>query len=124
MRPLVTSYRVTPSGVLTKLYDFPANTFRGYFAVPLLQAADDNLYGATPNGGANGTGAIYRLDLRRPVRPALFVSGGQSLGGPTALIEGSDGNLYGATLGSLQDWGLQPVVSDRQDRVNFQLCTT
>lgn len=97
-------YRVTPSGVLTKLYDFPANTFRGYFAVPLLEAGDGNLYGATPHGGANGTGAIYRIALDG--RYALLYSFPEGkLGGPTALIEGSDGNLYGATIGSLRNGG-------------------
>jgi uncharacterized repeat protein (TIGR03803 family) len=97
-------FRVTPSGVLTKLYDFPAGTFSGYYAVPLLQAADDNLYGATPNGGANGTGAIYKLTLGGQYT-LLYSFPKGDLGGPTALIEGSDGNLYGATLGSLRTGG-------------------
>jgi uncharacterized repeat protein (TIGR03803 family) len=97
-------YRVTPAGVLSKLYRFPANTFTGYFAVPLIEGSDGNLYGATANGGANGTGSIYKLTLDgRYTLLYSFPKG--SLGGPTALIEGSDGNLYGATLGGVQKEG-------------------
>jgi uncharacterized repeat protein (TIGR03803 family) len=97
-------YRVTPAGILTKLYDFPANTFRGYFAVPLLEAGDGNLYGATPHGGDNGTGAIYKIALDgRYTLLYSFPKG--NLGGPTALVEGSDGNLYGAAIGSIRNGG-------------------
>jgi uncharacterized repeat protein (TIGR03803 family) len=97
-------YRVTSSGVLSKLYRFPANTFSGNFAVPLVEAGDGNLYGATPNGGANGTGSIYKLTLGgRYTLLYSFPKG--NLGGPTALIEGSDGNLYGATLGGVRNEG-------------------
>jgi hypothetical protein len=49
-------FRVTPSGSLTTLYNFPGNTFAGFFGAALLQAGDGNVYGTTPNGGANGTG--------------------------------------------------------------------
>ncbi|MGA3074608.1 MAG: choice-of-anchor tandem repeat GloVer-containing protein [Bryobacteraceae bacterium] len=97
-------YRVTPSGVLTKLYRFPAGTFSGYFALPLIEGSDGNLYGATPNGGANGTGAIYKLTLGGQYT-LLYSFPKGNLGGPTALIEGSDGNLYGATLGAVRHEG-------------------
>jgi len=97
-------YRVTPSGVLTKLYNFPANTFTGNFAVPLLEAGDGNLYGAIPNGGADGTGAIYKVGLGGRYTPLYSFPKG-NLGGPTALIEGGDGNLYGATLGDVRKGG-------------------
>jgi uncharacterized repeat protein (TIGR03803 family) len=97
-------FRVTPSGVLTRLHSFPAKTFSGYYAVPLLEAADGALYGAMPNGGGNGTGAIYKLTLRgRYTLLYSFPKG--NLGGPTALIEGSGGSLYGATLGSVRTGG-------------------
>jgi uncharacterized repeat protein (TIGR03803 family) len=97
-------YRATPDGVLTKLYKFPAGSFRGYFAVPLLEAGDGNLYGATPHGGDNGTGAIYKMALDGRYTPLYSFPRGK-LGGPTALIEGSDGNLYGATIGSIRNGG-------------------
>jgi uncharacterized repeat protein (TIGR03803 family) len=97
-------FRVTPSGTLTKLYNFPANTFSGYFTVPLLQASDGNLYGATSNGGTNGMGTIYKLTLGGQYT-LLYSFPKGNLGGPTTLIEGSDGNLYGATLGVITNGG-------------------
>ena len=92
-------FRVTPSGSLTKIFNFPGNTFdyNPYF-VPLLQATDGNLYGVTPNGGANGTGTIYKLTLGGQYTLLYTFPKGVDYN-PMALIEGSDGNLYGATLG-------------------------
>jgi len=115
-------YRVTPSGVLTKLYRFPAGTFSGYFALPLLEGSDGNLYGATPNGGANGTGAIYKLTLGGQYT-LLYSFPKGNLGGPTALIEGSDGNLYGATL---EPSGMRATAScSRSARAaSIPCCTT
>ena len=93
-------YRVTPSGTLAKLLNFPPKSFHGTpVYVPLLEAGDGNLYGATPTGGVNGKGTIYKLTLGGrytllytfPQSPTSF--------SPTALIEASDGDLYGATLG-------------------------
>jgi uncharacterized repeat protein (TIGR03803 family) len=97
-------YRVTPAGVLTKLYTFPEKTFSGYFAMPLVEAGDGNLYGAIPNGGANGTGAIYKVTPGGQYT-LLYSFPKGNLGGPTALVEGSDGNLYGATLGAVRHEG-------------------
>jgi uncharacterized repeat protein (TIGR03803 family) len=90
------AYRVTPAGSLTALHDFPAGTFRGYSTLPLLQASDENLYGATIAGGANGFGSIYRLTLDGQYTLLHSFPEGRSAGGPTTLIEASDGNLYGA----------------------------
>jgi uncharacterized repeat protein (TIGR03803 family) len=58
-------YRVTPSGSFSKLYTFPSVPFpfAGMPPASLLQAGDGNLYGILPSGGANGTGAVYKLTL-------------------------------------------------------------
>ena len=93
-------YRVTPRGTLAKLLNFPPKSFHGTpVYVPLLEAGDGNLYGTTATGGVNGKGTIYKLTLGGqytllhtfPQSPHSF--------SPTALIEASDGDLYGATLG-------------------------
>ncbi|MGA2742018.1 MAG: choice-of-anchor tandem repeat GloVer-containing protein [Bryobacteraceae bacterium] len=93
--------RVTPSGVATTLYSFPVGSFSGNYPVPLLQASDSNLYGVTPTGGANGTGTIYKLTLGGEYT-LLYTFPKNQTSNPNALIEGSDGNLYGATLGLFQ----------------------
>ncbi len=92
-------YRVTPSGSFSQLLSFPKGAFVGnpHF-VPLLQATDGNLYGATPNGGTNRTGVIYKLTLAGEYTLLhTFPKGPDN--NPTTLIQASDGNLYGATLG-------------------------
>ncbi len=92
-------YRLTPSGLLTKLLSFPVNSVTN-LPTPLLQADDGNLYGATPSGGVNATGTIYKLTLSGQY--TLLYTFPKDLNSvPTELIEASDGNLYGATLGSL-----------------------
>ncbi len=90
-------YRVTPSGSLTKLYTFPSQTFTfGPRYVPLLEGRDGNLYGATPYGGTNGTGIIYKVTLAGQYTLLYtFPSGAEYH--PNAMIEGSDGNLYVAS---------------------------
>ena len=93
-------YRVTPSGSFTALYTFPSVPFPfdGDTSASLLQAGDGNLYGVLPSGGANGTGAVYKLTLAGEYTLLYSFPSGRN-GGPNALIEGSDGNLYGATVG-------------------------
>jgi hypothetical protein len=93
-------YRVTPSGSFSELYTFPSAPFpfAGMPPSSLLQARDDSLYGILPSGGANGTGAVFRLTLSGEYKLLYSFPAGPN-GGPTSQIEGSDGNLYGATQG-------------------------
>jgi uncharacterized repeat protein (TIGR03803 family) len=94
-------YRITPTGSFTIMHNFPANTlFDSPDWVPLLQGSDGKLYGAMPTGGANGTGTIYKLTLGGQYTLLYTFPKGQNYH-PGALIEGSDGNLYGATDGGL-----------------------
>ncbi|HUE03636.1 MAG TPA: choice-of-anchor tandem repeat GloVer-containing protein [Bryobacteraceae bacterium] len=92
-------YRVTPSGSFSQLLSFPPGAFVGNPSfVPLLQASDGYLYGATPNGGANKTGIIYKLTLAGEYTLLYTFPKGLNYN-PTNLIQASDGNLYGATFG-------------------------
>lgn len=95
-------FRLTPSGTFTKIYTYPAGTFNGAgFSVPLIQASDGNLYSSIQNGGVNKTGIIYKLTLSGQYTPVYTFPSGKKYG-PSALIEGSDGTLYGATVGEYQ----------------------
>jgi uncharacterized repeat protein (TIGR03803 family) len=91
-------YRLIRSGTSTNIYTFPVKTFASSYFIPLIQASDGNLYGATPTGGANGTGTIYKLTLGGQFTQLYQFPPGKDWN-PTSLIEASDGNLYGATLG-------------------------
>ncbi|MGA3078557.1 MAG: choice-of-anchor tandem repeat GloVer-containing protein [Bryobacteraceae bacterium] len=97
-------FRLTASGALTKPLTFPDRTVAGLNAAPLLQGSDGNLYGATPSGGTNSTGTIYRLTPAGQYT-LLYAFPKDQNSWPTTLIEASDGNLYGATLGSIPRGG-------------------
>lgn len=69
-----------------------------------MQAADGDLYGTTYAGGAHGAGTVYRIRPSDGTLTTLYsfcAQGGCTDGQmPTAgLLEDSNGNLYGTTLG-------------------------
>lgn len=59
-----TVFKLTPGGTLTTLYNWCSepNCTDGQFPVgALVQGADENFYGTTNYGGANGAGTIFRI---------------------------------------------------------------
>jgi uncharacterized repeat protein (TIGR03803 family) len=94
----VYAFRVTPSGSMTTLLQFPfTNLTGGYPYAPLLQGTDGNLYGAIYSGGPNGAGVIYKLTLSGQY--TMLYAFPKGFDNPTSLLQASDGNLYGSTLG-------------------------
>jgi uncharacterized repeat protein (TIGR03803 family) len=106
-----TIFKITPEGVLTTLYSFCAQTSCTDGAGPftgLIQATDENFYGTTPWGG-NGlaSGCIYFCGTVFEMTPAgklttlyNFCSQANCADGNVplaALIQATDGNLYGTT---------------------------
>ncbi len=99
-----TGYELAPSGKLSGVLSFcsqPNCADGGSPNAPLLLAGDGNFYGTTNGGGANGQGGIvFRLS---PGGQLTTLYNFCSLpnctdgGGPTVLVEGRDGNLYGIT---------------------------
>jgi uncharacterized repeat protein (TIGR03803 family) len=98
-------FKITTAGSFTLL-----RSFNRYFDVanpgaPLVQATDGNLYGTTTEGGANDMGAIYKLTTAGafslvysfPTQYAGANTYGTTPSG--ALLQASDGNLYGAAAG-------------------------
>jgi uncharacterized repeat protein (TIGR03803 family) len=97
-----TAFKITPAGVLTTLHSFDdsgADPTAG-----LIQATDGNLYGTTSERGNNtacpeGCGTVYKITLRGKftmIHEFAFTDGAHPVAG---LVEGSDGALYGVTLG-------------------------
>jgi uncharacterized repeat protein (TIGR03803 family) len=77
---------------------------------PLIQATDGNLYGTTTDGGAYGSGNIFKMTWGGKVTSLYdFCSQPNCLDGEypvTALTEGPDGNFYGTTQsGGTSNWG-------------------
>ena len=101
-----TVFKITPSGALTTLYSFCAQTNCTDGQAPsagLVQATDGNFYGTTEVGGANGQGTVFKI-TPGGVLTTLYSFCAQSScaegGRPTeTLIQASDGNLYGTTPG-------------------------
>jgi uncharacterized repeat protein (TIGR03803 family) len=111
-----TVYRLTPSGILTTLYNFCSlnNCTDGYTPTELLQGSDGNFYGTTLYGGLNngsgnvicgfesttGCGTIFKITPGGELTTIYnFCSLADCADGmlPGALIEGADGYLYGTT---------------------------
>ena len=61
-------FRISPAGVLSTLWQFGGNNTNGdHPEAGLVQGTDGNFYGATPYGGTNSVGAVYRLSV--PLTP-------------------------------------------------------
>jgi uncharacterized repeat protein (TIGR03803 family) len=105
-----------PSGTLTTLYSFCSQTNCTDGEVPntgVIQDSDGNFYGNTAGGGANGTNAGTLFKLTPSTTPndstltilysfcsVVDPRTGYCLDGEvpvSGLIQGSDGNFYGAT---------------------------
>src|SRR5208337_2819999 len=101
-----TVFKITPSGKLTTLYSFcsvggTACTDGSGPQAGLIQATDGNFYGATYDGGANGSGTVFKI-TPKGTRTTLhsFCSQTGCTDGyyPWAgLIQATDGNFYGTT---------------------------
>ena len=99
-----TVFRLTPGGAITVLYNFCSGKCRdGAAPASLFQASDGNLYGVTTQGGHSlGDGTLFQISLKgRLTTIYRFCSQTNCTDGlaPQSLMEGSDGNLYGTTLG-------------------------
>jgi uncharacterized repeat protein (TIGR03803 family) len=107
-----TVFQLTPSGVLTTLYNFC--TLVGCPGAPyspgagnLIQGTDGNFYGLTYHGGSvpcvdGGCGTAFQL-TPSGVYTTLYnfcslpnCADGQN---PLGMLQGADGNFYGATAG-------------------------
>jgi uncharacterized repeat protein (TIGR03803 family) len=85
------------SGVVTTLHNFDGSDGASPFGA-LIEGSDGNLYGTTESGGANGYGGtVFKLtpDGTLTTLHNFFGIDGEAPFG--ALVEGSDGNLYGTT---------------------------
>lgn len=105
-----TVFKLTPGGTLTTLHSFAgvdgagSNADGAYPEAALIQASDRNFYGTTFSGGPESTGTVFQITpagvfttlftfgvIPAPAPPG-DVEGGRPM---AALVEGSDGLLYG-----------------------------
>ncbi len=97
-----TIFKMTPDGTLTTLASFNVANGQGPNG-PLVEGNDGNFYGTTTSYGTNlcGCGTVFKMTPNGVITALVSFSG---LSGPfpganpySALIQGSDGNLYGTT---------------------------
>jgi uncharacterized repeat protein (TIGR03803 family) len=98
-----TVFRITASGALTTLYNFCslANCADGSQPVSLIQATNGNLYGTSAQGGANGVGTVFEITpagvLSTLYNFCSLPNCADGWGSVAPLVQGTDGNFYGAT---------------------------
>jgi uncharacterized repeat protein (TIGR03803 family) len=91
-------FKITPSGDYTLLHVFDAT--RGLNPMdPLIQASDGNFYGTTIYGGAAGFGKVFKVTPGGQFQILHNFTGKPDGINPVgALVQATDGNLYGTTL--------------------------
>ena len=103
---LGTLFEIGELGGLTDIYDFCPQTGCSDGGNPnaaLLLASDGNFYGTTNGGGANGKGGtIFKITPSGQVVTIYSFCSIANCGdgsGPTTLVQGHNGHLYGITGG-------------------------
>lgn len=94
-------FRIGTSGQYEMLHSFGTlASGDGVFGATLIEASNGYLYGTNGAGGSFGLGTVFRLDTAGEETVVhSFGSGGSDGEGPNgALLEASDGLLYGSTI--------------------------
>jgi uncharacterized repeat protein (TIGR03803 family) len=96
--------KITPTGTLTTLYSFCSqpNCVDGRWPwAGLIQASDGNLYGTTNGAGAYGAGTVFQITTSGVLTTihsfCALPNCPDGSYSESALVQGSDGNLYGTT---------------------------
>ena len=98
-----TVFQLTPAGAVTILYQFGGQAGDGLGpSSPLIQASDGSLYGTTRAGGTGGCsagcGTVYRITPGGDETVLYSFRGAEDGAAPqAALLQASDGALYGTT---------------------------
>ncbi len=103
-----TVFKITPSGTLTTVYSFcsqgGSSCSDGTWPdAALVQAANGNIYGTTPYGGAHALGIIFKItpnDTLTTLYNFCSQSGcADGMNPGTRLVQATNGDLYGVTVG-------------------------
>src|SRR5579872_1171284 len=101
-----TFFQITPKGKLTTLYHFCSLSDcsdGGNPSAALVQAADGDFYGTTQYGGPSNDGTVFKITSTGMLTTLYsFCSQSSCSDGEwpiAALIQATDGNLYGTTNG-------------------------
>ena len=92
-----TIFRMSPAGGLVTYYSFDGVTGGNPYD-RLVQGTNGLFYGTTSLGGTNGYGSVFQTTVSAPFKTLYSFTGGLDGSAPqNGLIQGSDGNFYGAS---------------------------
>jgi uncharacterized repeat protein (TIGR03803 family) len=91
--------RMASDGTVTVLHSFAGGSSDGTRCQGgVIQASDGNFYGTTVSGGASGGGTIFRITPSGTASVLhSFTTSSEGGFSTSAVVQGSDGNLYGTT---------------------------
>jgi uncharacterized repeat protein (TIGR03803 family) len=96
-----TVFKITPSGTLTTLYSFCSQSGCPDGENPqaaLVQATNGDFYGTTPGGGnCASCGTVFKITPSGTLTTLHSFDGANGLSPYGALVQATDGNLYGTT---------------------------
>jgi uncharacterized repeat protein (TIGR03803 family) len=97
---VIYKYSLT-TGTISTIFTFSSDQSAGsLIQAPLLEASDGSLYGTAQSGGASGCGTIFQITKSGSLLQLYSFPCGAGGSLPSAaLIQTSDGNLYGTTEG-------------------------
>ena len=91
-------FKMTTGGALTVLHTFAGGPTDGTAPTALIQGADGQFYGTTESGGQFDMGIVFRMTSDGTMTLLHSFAGGLADGAKGGfLVQGRDGNLYGAT---------------------------
>ncbi len=97
-----TVFNLDTAGTLQTLHSFTGGSDGAYPSAGVIEATDGSFYGTTCQGGPSGGGTVFKLHAAGTLTTLYSFTGGTDGGCPTAaLIQASDGSLYGTTY----SWG-------------------
>jgi uncharacterized repeat protein (TIGR03803 family) len=109
-----TIFKITPTGTLTTLYSFCAESGCMDGSMPygtLVQGADGDFYGTTLEGGANGIsedgyGTVFKIAPSGRLTTLHSFNGADGWNPWAGLVQATNGDLYGTTsAGGAHDGG-------------------
>ncbi len=101
-----TVFQLTPGGKMKVVWNFTGGKpDSGDTTTGLTLGADGALYGSTPGGGTDGYGIVFKITTAGTLTVLHNFSGTTDGASPTAPVQGTDGNYYGAASNGVQYYG-------------------